>query len=84
MTSSVHRQEIKRLFHTVIETVILCIGMPSINPSIEFSCNLLRDMTRVWLLQIYLPNVTGSEGMDGPKQFRASMFHTLLEKHEVF
>ena len=51
--------------------------------SIERSCSLLRATTRVWLLQPCLPSLTGSGGIDGPREFGASSFHTLVEKHGV-
>ena len=51
---------------------IFRVGMQSVNPSIKLSCSLLRETTRVWLQQLYLPNLTGSGGIDGPKQFGAS------------
>ena len=60
------------------------IGMRSVKPSTQRSCGLLRETTQVWLLQFYLPNVTGSRGIDGPKQFGASTFYTLVERHPVF
>ena len=33
---------------------------------------------------LYLPNVTGSRGIDGSRQFEASTFHTLVKKYEIF
>ena len=47
-------------------------------------CSLLREMTQVWLLQLCLPSLTESVGIDGLKQFGALTSHTLVEKHEVF
>ena len=32
----------------------------------------------------FLPSITGSGGIDGPRQFGALTFHTLVEKHGVF
>ena len=55
--------------------------MQSVNLSIERSCSLLRETTQVWLLQLCLPNLTGS---DGPRQFRTSNFYTLVENQGVF
>ena len=40
--------------------------------------------TQVWLLQLCLPSLTESGGIDGPKQFGALTSHTLIEKHEIF
>ena len=37
--------------------------MQSVNSFIELSCSLLRETTRVWLLQFYFPNLTGSGGI---------------------
>ena len=64
---------------------ILCWDAECENPSNELSCSLLRVTTQVWLLQLYLPNLTGSGEIDGPKQLiGASTFHTLVEKHGIF
>ena len=60
------------------------VGMQSVNPSIKPSCSLLRETTRAWLLQRCLPSLTGSGRVDGPRQFGASSFHTLVEKRGVF
>ena len=84
VTSS--RKQPKRLSHAGIEatTSIFRAGMRSVNPSIELSCSLLRETTQIWLLQLCWPSLTGSEGIDGPRQFGALTFHTLVEKHGVF
>ena len=50
--------------------------MQSVNPSIKPFCSLLRETTRVWLLQLWLPSLTGSGGIDGPKQFEALTSHS--------
>ena len=42
-----------------------------------------RD-TQVWLLQLCLPSLTESGGIDGPRQFGALTSHTLVEKRGVF
>ena len=78
------RKQPKRLSHAGIEITIFRVGMQSVNPSIKPFCSLLREMTQVWLLQLCLPSLTESEGIDGPKQFGALTSHTLVEKHEVF
>ena len=54
------------------------------NPCIELSCSLLRETTLVWLLQLFLPSLTGSGGINSPTQFGESASHTLVEKHGVF
>ena len=82
VTSS--RKQPKRLSHAGIETTIFWPGMRSVNPSIELSYSLLRETTQVWLLQLCLPSLTRSGGIDGPRLFGASTFHTLVEKHGVF
>ena len=64
----------KRLTHAVIETTIFRVGLQSVNPSIELSCSLLRETTLVWLLQVYLPNLTGSGG----SMVRSSSEHRLF------
>ena len=55
-----------------------------LNPSIKPFCSLLREMTQVWLLQLCLPSLTESGGIDGPKQFGALTSHTLVKKRRVF
>ena len=82
VTSS--RKQPKRLSHADIEATIFHAEMWSVNSSIERSCSLLREMTQVWLLQFYLSSLTGSKEINGPRQFRASIFHTLVKKHGVF
>ena len=49
-------------------------------PSFTF----LREMTQVWLLQLCLPSLTESRGIDGPRQFGALTSYTLVEKRRVF
>ena len=78
------RKQPKRLSHAGIEITIFRVGMQSVNPSIKPLCSLLRETTQVWLLQLCLPNLTKSGGIDGPKQFRALTSHTLVEKRGVF
>ena len=58
--------------------------MQSVNPSIKPFSSLLRETTQVWLLQLCLPSLTESVGIDGPKQFGALTSHTLVEKRGVF
>ena len=74
----------KKLSHAGIEITIFRVGMQSVNPSIKLFCSLLRETTQVWLLQLCLPSLTESEGIDGPRQFGALTSHTLVEKREVF
>ena len=74
------RKQPKRLFHAGIEITIFRVGMQSVNPSIKPFCSLLRETTQVWLLQLCLPSLTGSVGIDGPRQFGALTSHTLVEK----
>ena len=50
----------------------------------KLSCSLLRETTQVWLLQVCLPSLTESGGIDGTRQFGALTFHTLVEKPGVF
>ena len=78
------RKQPKRLSHAGIEITIFRVGMQSVNPSIKPFCSLLRETTQVWLLQLCLPSLTESGGIDGPKQFGALTPHTLVEKREVF
>ena len=74
------RKQPKRLSHAGIEITIFHIGMQSVNSSIKLSCSLLRETTQAWLLQLCLPSLTGSVGIDGPRQFGALTSHTLVEK----
>ena len=74
----------KRLSHAGIEITIFRVGMQSVNPSIKPFCSLLRETTQVWLLQLCLPSLTESGGIDGSKQFGALTSHTLVEKRGVF
>ena len=74
-----------RLSHAGIEITIFRVGMQkSVNPSIKPFCSLLRETTPAWLLQLCLPSLTGSGGIDGPRQFGALTSHTLVEKRGVF
>ena len=77
------RKQPKRLSHAGIEITIFRVGMQSVNPSIKPFCSLLRETTRAWLLQLCLPSLTESGGIDGPRQFRALTSHTLVEKRRV-
>ena len=54
------KKQPKRLSHAGIEITIFLVGMQSVNPSIKLSFSLLRETTQVWLLQLCLPNLTGS------------------------
>ena len=72
------------LYATCLKITIFRVGMQSVNPSIKPFCSLLREMTQVWLLQLCLPSLTESGGIDGLKQFGALTSHTLVEKHGVF
>ena len=78
------RKQPKRLSHAGIEIPTFRVGMQSVNPSIKPSCSLLRETTQAWLLQLCLPSLTESGGIDGPKQFGALTSHTLVEKRGVF
>ena len=52
----------KRPSHEVIETIIFCVEMRSVNPSTQRFCSLLRQATQLRLLQLY-------RKIDGPNQF---------------
>ena len=78
------RKQPKRLSHAGIESTIFRVGMQNVNPSIKPFCSLLRETTQVWVLQLCLPSLTGSEEIDGPRQFGALTSHTLVENHGVF
>ena len=64
----------KRLSHAGIEITIFLVGMQSVEPYIKLPCSLLRETTQVWLLQLCLPSLTESIGIDGPRQFGALIF----------
>ena len=70
VTSS--RKQPKRLPQAGIEIIIFRTEMRGVNLSIECSCSLLRGTKQVWLLQLCVPSLTGSGGIDGPRQFGAS------------
>ena len=74
----------KTLSHAGIEITIFRVGIQSMNPCIKPFCSLLRETTQVWLLQLCLPSLTESGGIDGPRQFGALISHTLVEKRGVF
>ena len=57
--------------------------MQSVNSSIKLYCRLVRKTTKVWLLQLCLPSLIESGGIDGPRQFGALTFHTLVEKRTI-
>ena len=78
------RKQRKRLSHAGIEITIFRVGIQSVNPSIKLFCSLLRETTQVWLIQLCFPSLTGSGGIDGPRQFGALTSHTLVEKRGVF
>ena len=78
------KKQPKRLSHADIKITMFRVGMQSVNPSIKIFCCLLRETTQVWLLQLCLPYLTESGGIDGPRQFEALTFHTLVEKHGLF
>ena len=77
------KKQPKRLSHVGIEITIFCVGMQIVNPSIKPFCSLLRETTQAWLLQLCLPSLTETEGIDGSRQFGALTSHTLVEKHRV-
>ena len=62
------RKQPKRLSHIDIKTTIFCFEKWSVNPFIKLSHSFLKEMTQVWLLQLYLPNLTGKRGIDSPNQ----------------
>ena len=78
------KKQPKRLSYAGIEITIFRVGMQSVNLSIKPFCSLLRETTQVWLLQLCLPSLTVSGGIDGTRQFEALTSHTLVEKHGVF
>ena len=74
----------KRLSRAGVEIIIFRVGMQSVNPSIKPSCILLREMTHAPLLQLCLPSLTESGGIDSPRQFGALTYHTPVKKRGVF
>ena len=68
------RKQPKRISHAGIEITIFRVGMQNVNPSIKPFCSLLRETTQVWLLQLCLPSLTESGGIDGLKQFQSNDF----------
>ena len=59
------------------------VGIRSVNPSIKPFCRLHRETTQVCLLQLCLPSLTESGGIDGPRQFGGLASHILVEKRGV-
>ena len=49
------------------------------NPFKKPFCSLLRETTQVWLLQLCLPSLTESGGIDGLRQFGTLISHTLVQ-----
>ena len=78
------KKQPKRLPHAGIEITVFRVGMQSVNSSIKPFCSLLRETTQVWLLQLCLPRLTESGGIDDPKQFGVLISHTLVEKRGIF
>ena len=72
------------IIHAGIEITIFHVGMQSVNSSIKPSCSLLWEAIRAWLLQLCLPSLTESGGIDGLRQFRTLTSHTLVEMRGVF
>ena len=59
------RKQPKRLSHAGIEITIFRGWDAECDPSIKPFCSLLRETTQVWLLQLCLPSLTESGGIDG-------------------
>ena len=75
------------LSHAVIKTItyISCWDAKCEFLHRTFLQSPLEDVSsQVWLLQLYLPKLTGSGEIDGSKELKALTFWTLVEKHEVF
>ena len=73
---NVIKKAIKTTFSSSHQKTIFCDGMQSVNLFTYHSCSLLRETTQLWLLKLYLPNLTKSRGINGPKQFGALTFHS--------
>ena len=78
------KKSVKKTIPVGIEVIIFRVGMQSVNSSIKPFCSLLRETIQVWLLQLCLPSLTESRGINGPKQSGALTSHTLVEKRGVF
>ena len=72
-------QSIAVSFRQLNQAHVLCLQL-----LIKPFCCLLRETTRAWMLQLCLPSLTESGGIDGPRQFGALTSHTLVEKRGVF
>ena len=59
------------------EIIVYHVGMPSVKISTKHSCNNLKGMNLVELLQLCLPGLTENIGIDGLRLSRTSTFHTL-------
>ena len=72
------RKQPKRLSHAGIEITIFRVGMQSVNPSIKPFCSFLRETTQVWLLQLCLPGLTESGGIDHDTLLVTVPFQSML------
>ena len=75
---------IKKAAKTIIPRRYRNNYIPCWDAECESLYKTFRETTQVWLLQLCLPSLTGSEGIDGQRQFGALTSHTLVEKHGVF
>ena len=81
---NIKKKSAGKIIHAGIKKTIFLAGMWRVNPSIKLSCSLIKETNQVWLLQLCLPSLIGSGGIDDPKQFGALTFYTLLKKHGAF
>ena len=58
--SNINKKAAKKNIPRGYRNSLFRVGMWGVNPSVELSCSLLKETTRVWLLLLYLPNLTGS------------------------
>ena len=64
----------KSVSHVADKIIVYRLGMPNVKASTKHSCNTLKGMDLVELLQLCL---TGNGGVDGLRLSSTSTFHTL-------
>ena len=82
--TTIKKETKKTILRGYRNNYIPCWDAECVNPSIKPFFSILRETTRVWLLQLCFPSLTESGGIDGLRQFGALTSHTLVEKRGVF
>ena len=72
------------LSHAVVEITTYRVGMLSARTSTVHFCSRLKKATQTGLPQSYSSGSTRNAEIDGPRQFRLSIFRTVTEKHGAY